>query len=478
MSSAPIKRLRWGLRTRLLIYTSGVIGLTLAAAFLWSVYNLRSVLSDRNDAFLRHELSEFLGDSAEIGKNAGETEDPLDEFLHEAKNCEEAGLYVVLKHNGATDVFPQENNAEKFAKAVGDGPFNPDLHTLELPGIPAGVRVIGRELPIHDNTLWTVVLGLPLAETENTLTTFIARLGAGGAAFLVVAAVGGLFLTRQAMQPVANSIAAARRLNPADLTTRLPRTGVGDELDLLAGTFNDLLDRLARYHAQIVQFTADASHELRGPLSAMRAAAEIALQQPRSPEEYRDFLSSLGEQCHRLSELVNNLLLLAKADAGQIELQQLPVDLAEVVTDSVETYRPLAEEKGVSLQWAGSAPVICRGDRMRLLQLAMNLIDNAIKFTPAAGNVIVRLESTESSARLTIDDTGIGIATDRLPRIFERFYQADESRSKGGSGLGLSICRWVVTAHGGTIEARLRPELGMSFQVTIPLAKTEKIGSS
>src|SRR5436190_6122880 len=275
MSSEPIRRLRWGLRTRLLIYTSGVIGLTLAAAFLWSVYNLRSVLSDRNDAFLRHELSEFLGDSVEIGKNADETEDRLDEFLHEAKNCEEAGLYVVLKHNGPTHVFPQENNAETFAKAIGDGPFNPDLHTLELPGIPAGVRAIGRELPVRDGTLWTVVLGLPLAETENTLTTFIARLGAGGAAFLIVAAVGGLFLTRQAMQPVANSIAAARRLNPADLTARLPRTLVGDELDLLAGTVNDLLDRLARYHSQIVQFTADASHELRGPLSAMRAAAEI-----------------------------------------------------------------------------------------------------------------------------------------------------------------------------------------------------------
>src|SRR5437868_3491603 len=216
MSFASISRLKWGLRTRLLVYTSGVIALTLAAAFLWSVYNLRDILHDRNDAFLRHELSEFIGASAEISNGSDQTEDPLDEFLHEAKACEEAGLYVLLRHEGQKHVFPMGDLAETFAKAARDGPFSPEPRTLEVPGVPDGIRVVGAVLPVRLGAPWTVELGMPLVETKRTVTTFVARLGAAGAAFLVVAFVGGLFLTRQAMQPVAQSIAAARRLNPAD----------------------------------------------------------------------------------------------------------------------------------------------------------------------------------------------------------------------------------------------------------------------
>ncbi len=149
MSFESISRLRWGLRTRLLVYTSGVIALTLAAAFLWSVYNVRNVLRDRNDAFLRHELSEFLGASAEISKSDDQTENPLDEFLHEAKSSEDAGLYVLLRHDGARHVFPAAGQAETFANAVGELPVGVEPRTLDIPEFPEGMRVIGAVLPVR-----------------------------------------------------------------------------------------------------------------------------------------------------------------------------------------------------------------------------------------------------------------------------------------------------------------------------------------
>src|SRR5262249_31161796 len=148
----------------------------------------------------------------------------------------------------------------------------------------------------------------------------------GAAVFLILAIAGGLFLSRQALSPVAESIRAARRLDPENLSERLPRTGAGDELDELAGTINGLLDRLAAYHAQIIRFTADASHELRSPLGAMRAAVEVALQNPRGSEEYRNVLASLAEQCERLTALVNGLLLLARADAGGVLIRREAVN--------------------------------------------------------------------------------------------------------------------------------------------------------
>ncbi|MBI3861492.1 MAG: HAMP domain-containing protein [Planctomycetia bacterium] len=474
MSSVQTSAWRWGLRARIVVFTSAVFGITLAAAFLWSVYNLRVVLEERNDTFLRHELSEFSGALAESVSDPQRQLDLPAAFRHMARAAREDGLLVLLRHDGRTIAVTDGNATECFEQGLGTPDFSETPRTIIVAGVPAGVRVVAGTVPAPKGNDWTLVLGLPRTGLERTVANFNARLAAGSALFLVLAVLGGLLLTRQAIQPVADAIAAARRLNPSDLSARLPRTGAGDEIDLLAATVNNLLDRLARYHEQTVQFTADASHELRGPLSSMQAAIEVTLQRPRSATEYHDLLSSLGEQCQQLADLVNNLLLLAKADAGQVELQRAPVDLAALAEEVVETYRPLAEEKGVSLDWEDEASIVCPGDRMRLLQLAMNLVDNAIKFTPAGGSVHVRLATQGTSACLTVEDTGIGITADRLPRIFERFYQGDESRSTSGTGLGLSICRWVATAHGGTIETKSQPGCGTKFTVTLPNAEVRE----
>jgi heavy metal sensor kinase len=316
-------------------------------------------------------------------------------------------------------------------------------------------------------------LGLALAETEATLAQFDRRVAAGGLAFLALAVGGGLVLSRQALRPVAQSIRTARHLNPADLTARLPGTGAGDELDQLAGTINDLLDRLAVYHAQATRFTADASHELRSPLGAIRATIEVALQQPRAADEYRDVLGSLGEQCDRLTALVNALLLLARADTGQVELHFEPIDLTVLAQEVAEMYQPLAEEKGVSLVWDHPSPVPARGDPPRLRHLLTNLVDNAIKFTDPGGTVTIRLERRGQEARIDVTDTGVGIPAEHLAHVFERFYQSDPARSLGGTGLGLSICRWIAQAHGGSIHATSESDQGSTFTVVLPASPVD-----
>ena len=168
----------------------------------------------------------------------------------------------------------------------------------------------------------------------------------------------------------------------------------------------------------------------------MRAAVDVALQRPRSAAEYRDILSSLGEQCDRLTALVNGLLLLARADAGQVELRREPIDLTALIAEVAEMYQPLAEERDVTLSWDGPAPLHVTGDPSRIRQLLTNLLDNAIKFTEPGGRVTVRIEQTDAHVRLAVVDTGVGIAPEHLPHIFERFYQADPARSVQGAGWG------------------------------------------
>lgn len=454
-----------GLRTKLTLWTSLVLASSLAAGFLWVHFGLRCVLAARNDAFLERkaaELAAVVRDARSGGTDALEAEIRREVAAYAAE-----GLVVVFHSPGNVLVAPSSDKSRVLARLlVAAGPGRTP-ETVTLPGWAERYRIAGIDL---DRPGCSLELGLSLAETESTLAQFDGRVAAGGVVFLLLAVLGGLFLSRQAMRPVALSIRTARGLNPENLSARLPRTGAGDELDELAGTINGLLDRLAAYHAQIIRFTADASHELRSPLAAMRAAVEVTLGQPREAKEYRDVLASLGEQCERLTGLVNGLLLLARADSGEVDVRREPVDLAALAADVAEMYEPLAEERGVGLIADTASPAGVLGDASRLRQLVTNLVDNAIKFTPAGGTVTLRVEHDDTQARLIVRDTGEGIAAVHLPHIFERFYQANPARSAGGCGLGLSICRWIAGAHGGSIEAKCGDGAGTTFVVVLPLS--------
>jgi heavy metal sensor kinase len=465
MSSAKTRPL--GLQTKLTLWTGLMLALSLGAGFAWVHYGLRRVLRERNDAFLERKAAELL--AIVKGHHAGEASELESEIGREVSAYEPEGLIVVVRESGRVSVAPRTAPALRLAErpvSVGAP------RTVELEAEGPLYRVLAAHSRAGGLTL---ELGISLAETEATLAAFDRLVAGGVVVFLAIALVGGMFLSRQALRPVGESIRAAWRLDPEDLSARLPLTGAGDELDQLASAFNRLLERLAAYHAQIIRFTADASHELRSPLGAMRAAIEVALQQPRESEEYRSTLASLGEQCERLTSLINGLLLLARADAGEVAIGREPVDVASIATEVVEMFEPVADERGVRLVAESTGPATIAGDPSRIRQLITNLVDNAIRFTEPGGSVTLRVEADANWATLRVTDTGIGIPAEHLPNIFERFYQVDAARASGGCGLGLSICRWIVKAHSGYINIRSAPGAGTAFTVTLPMSNARLV---
>jgi heavy metal sensor kinase len=466
MSSETSKLHRLGLRASLTLWTTLVLAASLAAGFAWVHYGLWAVMEAKNDASLARkgeELADLVGEAQTGGRAVLEAE-----IRREVAAYRGEGLVVVVRRPSAVLVAPTSEREQQLAERMASVSVGIPAQTISLPSTGERHRVMRFSLAPPWEHGSSLDLAVSLTESESTLAQFDRRVAAGGLVFLGLAVAGGMILSRQALRPVAQSIRTAKRLNPSKLSERLPRTGAGDELDGLAATINDLLDRLAAYHAQIIRFTADASHELRSPLGAMRAAVEIALGQPREPSEYRKVLWSLGEQCERLTVLVNGLLLLARADAGEVDLLREPLDLACLASEVAEMYEPVAAEHGVRLRWEFRGPIPVLGDASRLRQLLTNLVDNAVKFSEPGGSVTLRIEVADDQVRIVVADTGVGIASEHLPHIFERFYQADPARSSAGSGLGLSICRWIAEAHGGQLEVKSAPGSGSTFTVVLP----------
>jgi signal transduction histidine kinase len=297
---------------------------------------------------------------------------------------------------------------------------------------------------------------------------------------------------------LADLIHTTDRLRPSELKERLPIRGTGDELDALARTINGLLDRIGDYLQQKHDFLANAAHELRTPLAAIRSSVEVAASGKPSEREFRELLDEVIEQCSALQSLVNQLLLLAESDADRLLTSAEPVSLDELVGRAIDMFQGVAEFHGIELVANRLLPIAVIGNRHRLRQVLNNLLDNAIKFTAArsgdsppaggqqpagTGRIDVRLvrDDQRQVAVLRVADNGIGIASESLPKVFDRFYRADRSRQReggpGGSGLGLSICQAIVAAHHGTIGVTSEPGRGTTFTITLPLAPAAFDGS-
>ncbi len=384
---------------------------------------------------------------------------------------------IILLHefNGNHEIYYKspEMKANPLAPTVDalgwqDSPI-PRFTTLQLNGM--NWRILSQPYQAKSGRRGVIRLMADLGEVQETLRhlrfAMLLLIPAG----ILCSALGGFWLSGRALAPVDRINRMAREIEASKLDQRLPHPGVQDEIGRLVDTLNRMIQRLEGSFHTMKRFTADASHELRNPLATMRNTIDVVRAQPRTVPELDSALESLGEDVDRLRRIVEDLLLLARADNGRLTMERERVDLDSLVQALAETYQAQALELGVALEVDAPARAVVDGDERWLYQLVGNLLDNALKFTPVGGSVRVSVRPGPEAVRLTVRDSGPGIPEGSLDRIFERFYQADGSRAraaKPGSGLGLAIAAWIVDSHGGRISAANDPAGGARFTVVLP----------
>ena len=327
----------------------------------------------------------------------------------------------------------------------------------------------GRELVLAGPHGATLRIGRSIANERAALRALLAATTGAGLVLCIAALCGGWWLATRTLRPIDRMSHTASGISEHDLSRRIDADSVPSELSELALTLNGAFERLEQAFHRQARFTADASHELRTPLSVIRAQAELALRRLRTPQEYRAALEACLGSAKRMSAIVEGLLALARADAGEQEIAIREMSLDEVVRHAARQAHEAAGAECVALR-CDLTPVRVRGDSALLGQVVSNLVENAVRYNRAGGHVDVSLHRRNGTVVLQVDDDGPGIPEQALPHLFERFYRLDKARSRerGGSGLGLAIARWIVEAHGGAIRARPGIHAGTTFEVTLP----------
>ena len=340
-------------------------------------------------------------------------------------------------------------------------------------------RVLTRPVDRDGRRLAVVQVARSEGDAQATLGHLLVGMALAIPLTLLLAVAVGLFLAGRALDPIDRITRTADQIGAENLSRRLDLPPSADEVGRLAATFDRMLDRLDRAFRRQRQFTADASHELRTPLAMLISQAEVALGRRRTASEYQRVLAGVRDDARRMDQLLGELLTLARADAGQELLMREPLDLGDLTTDVVAAMEPLARARGVELRLGSIEAVEIQADQTRLTQLLVNLIDNGLKYTPAGGTVTVSVERQDGTAVTQVADGGVGIASEHLPHVFERFYRVDAARTRaeGGAGLGLTIGRWIAEAHGGTIRAESELGRGSTFTVHLPLV-TEDLSTN
>ena len=381
----------------------------------------------------------------------------------------DARLRVAYEH-GAVIFAPADLQAAREPRRLQDTPrpFTSRLGNARYRFLRETLDVSGKRYDIE--------VASSLRDYDEALERFRIVMYSAAPAFLILAALGGYWLSRRALAPVDEITQAARNIGAKDLSQRLAVPRSSDELHRLADTLNGMLSRIEAAFQRVTQFTADASHELRTPVSVLRTSAELALRKPRSEAEYREALARILEESERVSHLIDQLLVLARADSGSSALPMARTDLSAALQAACSEAKVLAEAKQLKFsQLVPTDSVWVQGDAASLQRLFMILLDNAVKYTPIGGEITVRLSSDDGQAVAAIRDSGVGIAPEDLSHVFERFYRSDRARSResGGTGLGLAIGRWIAQTHRGDIRVESSPGKGSEFQVYIPISRDE-----
>jgi two-component system OmpR family sensor kinase len=331
-------------------------------------------------------------------------------------------------------------------------------------------RLALRRVTVPPGVEYVVVVGSSLEPTDEELESLRGILTYVVPLSLVIAGLGGWFLARRSLSPVVAMADRARQIGVGSLSARLPVANPRDELGKLASTFNELLSRLEASVEQQRQFMADASHELRTPVNIARTAASVTLQQPtRSEAEYRETLDIIEQETIRLSRIVDDLFTLTRADAGTYPVRKTPMYLDELVDDVVRAERVVAATRNVEIVAECIHPASYTGDEDLIRRLVINVLDNAIRYSPPGGSVRVALDRSGDTYSISVSDQGPGIPAEAQARIFERFYRVDAARTRdGGAGLGLALARWIAHAHDGDIGLAASSRVGSTFVITLP----------
>ena len=332
------------------------------------------------------------------------------------------------------------------------------------------LRSISRVHRLADGNTVIVRLAVSQEPLWREFWEMVTVLGIGLPLTVILVALTGYLVAARALKPVDSMAQRAAQITAEQLSERLHIENPNDELGKLGVAFNATLARLELSFDQLRRFTADASHELRTPLTAIQSVGEVSLKMPGDVSYYRDKIGSMLEETNRLTQLVDSLLTMARADSGRVQLHRAEVNLFDLAEETVGLLEVLSEEKQQSILIDGERSISVTADRTILRQALVNLLHNAVKYSPEHGDIRLRIRTTEEDAVVEVEDSGPGIAAEHRTRIFERFYRVDKSRTRaaGGAGLGLSIAQWAVSAHGGTIEVQCESRSGSIFRISLP----------
>jgi heavy metal sensor kinase len=454
-------------RTRLTLWYAGVLALSLVVFAFLVYYAASRIFYERQDESLRS--------TAETVASAYIQE--LDEEQSISK-ANEVVLAQMVFPNRYVQVTDTAGHAVAWSANLTGNPITippPTLDEARRHGISlaavANLRVA--VVPLSgQRDLGFAAVAEPLSVIDSALSRLRKAFFAGVPLILLLASAGGYFLARKSLSPIALMNRQTQRITAERLSSRLDVNNARDELGGLATTINELLARLESSFKEQQRFVADASHELRTPLAVLRGETEVALTQPRAIEEYKSSLALIKDEAERLSRIVEDLFVLARQPLDAPAVMNEQVSLNRVVDDCVRAAQVLAAPKHLTLYVNQTDPVFINGDDELLRRMLLNLLDNAVKYTPQQGKIFVNLTTNNGTARLMVRDTGIGISEPDQPHVFDRFYRVDKARSRalGGAGLGLSIAHWIVEAHAGKISLESAMGKGSTFTVELPVS--------
>jgi heavy metal sensor kinase len=467
MSLRQLLSIRHTLVFRLTLWYAGIFAVSSLLAFSVFYLGIASIVRARTDAELLESIEEFSALLAARGLEAVERA-----IIVEANDDGESKIFYRLLDRDGKEVASSNltpwgrvgingGALERVSRSNGHA-----FETLAFRGREYKARIVYG--PLSPDIV--LQIGWSLEDDNEFLAQFHKIFGTTAAAVMVLATWIGWFMAKRALASVEEVTRTAEVISAGDLNQRVPVKGRGSEIDRLATTFNGMLDRIQALVIEMKEMTENIAHDLRSPITRIRGIAEMTLTTAKSLDEYEAAVANTIEDCDRLLEMINTMLYIAEAEAKAGRPMSNEVDLAQVARDACELFQPVAEDKGITLVPNIASDAKVQGEIQALQRMVANLIDNALNYTEPSKQVTVSVNGDEKAVVLSVADTGIGIPTDEIPRIFRRFYRCDRSRSRPGVGLGLSLVKAIVQSHRGEITVTSTPNVATTFTVTLPRA--------